>query len=123
MTQLMESVMPGLIAMSEPEFAKQGEESNETQVDNEQKTASLETSLLSTFSDGNSSGDKQGVLIDTSNSDQLVELLSYIKQLGNAGHSFKIVVDPDSDDTKKEFDWDGVGATGAECGVKGKMTH
>lgn len=108
MSQLMESVMPGIIAMSEPEFAKKVEGKDEQM--EEQKSASLETSLLSTFSDGSSSGDKEGVLIDTSNSDQLIELLNYIKELGNIGHSFTVVVDPGNTDHEKKFEWDGDGA-------------
>jgi recombination protein RecA len=46
---------------------------------------------------------------DTENS--LEELLKYIQQNGNGGHSFSIVVDPDGDkDQKKTFGWDGDGS-------------
>jgi hypothetical protein len=39
----------------------------------------------------------------------LRDLLEYIKSLGNTGHSFEIVVDPNKDDEKK-FYWDGDGS-------------
>lgn len=45
--------------------------------------------------------------VDSENS--LLELLKYIKANGNGGHSFEIVVDPDSKDNKKSFFWDGDG--------------
>ena len=40
----------------------------------------------------------------------LKKLLEYIKEIGNTGHSFKIVVDPENKDTTKEFGWDGDGS-------------
>lgn len=40
----------------------------------------------------------------------LEELLNYIKDIGNIGHSFEIVVDPDNSEYKKTFGWDGDGA-------------
>lgn len=40
----------------------------------------------------------------------LLELLEYIKDLGNVGHSFSIVVDPDMKENRKEFGWDGDGS-------------
>jgi hypothetical protein len=46
--------------------------------------------------------------IDGENS--LLELLKYIKANGNGGHSFEIVVDPNSKDNKKSFFWDGDGS-------------
>ena len=36
-------------------------------------------------------------------------MLNYIKSLGNVGHTFSIVVDPDSKEGKKTFEWDGDG--------------
>ncbi|MFW6047483.1 MAG: hypothetical protein ACOCP4_06850 [Candidatus Woesearchaeota archaeon] len=33
----------------------------------------------------------------------LEELLNYIKDIGNIGHSFEIVVDPDNSEYKKTF--------------------
>jgi hypothetical protein len=46
---------------------------------------------------------------DTENS--LEELLKYIQQNGNGGHSFSIIVDPEGDkDQKKTFGWDGDGS-------------
>jgi len=42
--------------------------------------------------------------------DSLEHLLRYLKQVGNMGHSFSIVVDPDNSDYKKIFGWDGDGA-------------
>jgi|AntAceMinimDraft_18_1070375.scaffolds.fasta_scaffold19683_3 primase-polymerase (primpol)-like protein len=40
----------------------------------------------------------------------LKELLDYIKSIGNIGHSFSIIVDPENNDYKKEFFWDGDGS-------------
>jgi hypothetical protein len=37
-------------------------------------------------------------------------LLNCIKDTGNIGHSFNIVVDPDNKEYRKEFGWDGDGA-------------
>jgi len=45
---------------------------------------------------------------DTENS--LARLLSYIMYVGNIGHSFDIVVDPDNKEFKMSFGWDGDGA-------------
>jgi hypothetical protein len=39
---------------------------------------------------------------------KLLKLINYIKEIGNVGHSFDIVVDP-KNDTKKTFGWDGDG--------------
>lgn len=41
--------------------------------------------------------------------DNLERLLNHIKNIGNTGHSFSIIVDPESDDTEK-FYWDGDGS-------------
>jgi len=41
--------------------------------------------------------------------DTLEELLKYIKSVGNTGHTFNIVVDPDAKGGKK-FEWDGDGS-------------
>jgi hypothetical protein len=41
--------------------------------------------------------------------DTLEELLEYIKKVGNMGHTFMIVVDPDAKGGKK-FEWDGDGS-------------
>jgi len=40
----------------------------------------------------------------------LVEMIKYIAQIGNGGHSFDIVVDPNVSDNRKTFGWDGDGA-------------
>lgn len=40
----------------------------------------------------------------------LKEMLEYIGKNGNTGHSFRIVVDPDTKENTKEFYWDGDGA-------------
>mgnify|MGYP001428853326 CR=1 FL=1 len=45
---------------------------------------------------------------DTEN--QLKELIEYIAQIGNIGHSFSIVVDPNDSDYEKTFGWDGDGS-------------
>jgi hypothetical protein len=39
----------------------------------------------------------------------LEKLLNHIKQVGNTGHTFNIIVDPRSDDEKR-FEWDGDGS-------------
>ena len=39
----------------------------------------------------------------------LQKLIEYIKKNGNTGHSFSIIVDPESEDEEKFF-WDGDGA-------------
>ena len=44
------------------------------------------------------------------NDGKLKKLIEYIKEIGNTGHSFKIVVDPENKDTTKEFGWDGDGS-------------
>jgi len=41
---------------------------------------------------------------------ELARLLTYIMRTGNIGHSFDIVVDPDSKEHKMTFGWDGDGA-------------
>jgi len=53
----------------------------------------------------------------------LYKLLEYIRRIGNQGHSFDIVVDPDNSECKQNFSWDGDGSdkifsiekTSAEC--------
>ena len=40
----------------------------------------------------------------------LEDLLNYIKINGNPGHSFSIIVDPDSKESTKKFSWDGDGS-------------
>lgn len=58
-----------------------------------------------------SSVEKKSInLVCRDNDDNLENLLNYIKEIGNVGHSFKIIVDPDSSDTRKEFYWDGDGS-------------
>lgn len=52
---------------------------------------------------------------------ELKKLLEYIAKNGNGGHSFSIVVDPDSDDEKK-FYWDGDGGDYLQS-VKIKQTR
>ena len=39
----------------------------------------------------------------------LADMLEYIKSTGNIGHSFSIIIDPEGDDFKKTFEWDGDG--------------
>ena len=41
---------------------------------------------------------------------QLKELLEYIRDKANPGHSFPVVVDPNDSEYKKEFGFDGDGA-------------
>jgi len=40
---------------------------------------------------------------------ELLELINHIKDIGNIGHSFEIVVDPENSDYRKKFEWDGDG--------------
>lgn len=42
--------------------------------------------------------------------ESLIPLLKYIARNGNPGHSFEIIVDPDSSDSKRSFEFDGDGA-------------
>ena len=42
--------------------------------------------------------------------DKLEDLLNKIKDTGNVGHSFDIIVDPDNSETKESFGWDGDGS-------------
>lgn len=44
---------------------------------------------------------------DSENS--LARLIGYMQSIGNGGHSFGIIVDPDSKEYKKNFGWDGDG--------------
>jgi len=39
----------------------------------------------------------------------LIKLISYIAENGNGGHSFEIIVDPETSEYKKEFCFDGDG--------------
>lgn len=57
-------------------------------------------------------GDKEGKLvIDVKDSEgQLKELVDYIKDVANAGHTFDVVVDPGNEDWEKGFEIDGDGA-------------
>lgn len=56
--------------------------------------------------------DKEGKLvIDVKDSEgQLKELVDYIKDVANAGHTFDVVVDPGNEDWEKSFEIDGDGA-------------
>ena len=56
--------------------------------------------------------DKEGKLvIDVKDSEgQLKELIDYIKEVANAGHTFDVVVDPGNNDWEKSFEIDGDGA-------------
>jgi hypothetical protein len=48
---------------------------------------------------------------DASGADILIKMLNHIKSIGNIGHSFTIMVDPDGDkEYKKPFGWDGDGS-------------
>jgi len=56
------------------------------------------------------SGRKKYTLTVKDTDKNLIELLEYIKGIGNAGHSFEILVDPDDKDYTKSFGWDGDGS-------------
>lgn len=58
--------------------------------------------------ENSSSSFKKIEIIVRDRENNLEELLNYIKDTGNVGHSFSIIVDPDSS-TKKRFGWDGDG--------------
>lgn len=55
---------------------------------------------------------KEGkLIIDVKDSEgQLKELVDYIKDVANAGHTFDVVVDPGNEDWEKGFEIDGDGA-------------
>ena len=55
---------------------------------------------------------KEGrMVIDVKDSEgQLKELIDYIKDVANAGHTFDVVVDPGNEDWEKGFEIDGDGA-------------
>ena len=55
---------------------------------------------------------KEGKLVvDVKDSEgQLKELIDYIKDVANAGHTFDVVVDPGNEDWEKSFEIDGDGA-------------
>lgn len=48
-------------------------------------------------------------IVTSDQDDELQGLIEYIKSVGNNGHSFSIIVDPDTKDYTKTFDWDGDG--------------
>lgn len=50
------------------------------------------------------------VTVETTNPDAVKSLLEYIQKIGNGGHSFDIVVDPENSEYRKKFDWDGDGS-------------
>lgn len=59
--------------------------------------------------ENSSSSFKKIEIIVRDRENNLEELLNYIKDIGNVGHSFSIIVDPENSSTKKNFDWDGDG--------------
>jgi hypothetical protein len=46
----------------------------------------------------------------TDGMNHLSDMIKYIGEIGNTGHSFDILVDPDVKDYSKLFAWDGDGA-------------
>lgn len=50
------------------------------------------------------------VTFKTSNPERLTEIVKAIGELGNPGHTFSIVLDPNNSDSKTEFTWDGDGS-------------
>ena len=56
--------------------------------------------------------DKEGKLVVNvrDSEGQLKELIDYIKDVANAGHTFDVVVDPGNEDWEKSFEIDGDGA-------------
>jgi len=57
-----------------------------------------------------SSSYKEIKIVCKDTEDELENLIEYIRKIGNMGHSFDIVVDPDTSDYKRNFGWDGDGA-------------
>lgn len=57
------------------------------------------------------------------NDDKLEDILDHIRKIGNTGHSFEILIDPDGDkNDRKSFGWDGDGANYIkEIRVNGKL--
>lgn len=64
---------------------------------------------MRTFNEWKSGGETTITVVARDEYGKLAELLNYIKKIGNGGHSFSIIVDPDGDD-KAKFDWDGDGS-------------
>lgn len=62
------------------------------------------------FNEWNQEKDKLKTIIVTCRDKEntLENLLQRIKNLGNIGHSFDIIVDPDGE--RKKFEWDGDGS-------------
>lgn len=50
------------------------------------------------------------VTVRKGSGENLKKLLDHIKEIGNIGHSFEIVVDPDNKEYKESFGWDGDGS-------------
>ena len=50
------------------------------------------------------------IITNDAGAEALVPLIAYIGDIGNVGHSFSIIVDPDMVENKKTFGWDGDGA-------------
>ena len=54
---------------------------------------------------------KKKIIIDVVDRDNKLEnLLKHIQEVGNVGHSFDILVDPDPNGETKKFGWDGDGS-------------
>lgn len=54
---------------------------------------------------------RKKIIIDVVDMDNKLEnLLKHIQQVGNVGHSFDILVDPDPNGETKKFGWDGDGS-------------
>lgn len=58
----------------------------------------------------NKNGTKTITIVCKDLDNSLEDLLNYIKTNGNTGHSFSIVVDPDTPECKRRFGWDGDGS-------------
>ena len=55
------------------------------------------------------------------NDNSLFKLLKHIQEIGNTGHSFSIIVDPDNKDTEGSFGWDGDGSDSIQNVIKEKI--
>lgn len=64
---------------------------------------------MKTLKEWKDQGLKTITVVCRDNDDTLERLLNHIKQIGNVGHSFSIIIDPEGDNTEK-FGWDGDGS-------------
>lgn len=64
---------------------------------------------MKTYAEWTRSGSKVITITCKDNNNTLEKILNSIKSVGNMGHTFSIVIDPDSNEGEK-FEWDGDGS-------------